>query len=216
MKFTRKEDNILLIITATVALYDFFTIPFNSFLITLAFAGILFYLTHSYYILAVIFIVPQFIALLNSVMGKKKENFNNITDISKRIQQMRKEEHFTNLSEISSRVESLKKEYSQPKVDTVSGIVNNDVESIAGNTSLPHFMREFEDLGTNVQVNSRIHTPSEFSIPASGTRNNFPRSNIHVSVIDDVSIDTALSNTTANGSTESSNLKSVEIDGKST
>jgi hypothetical protein len=216
MKFTRKEDNILLIITATVALYDFFTIPFNSFLITLAFAGILFYLTHSYYILAVIFIVPQFITLLNSVMGKKKEKFNNITDINKRIQEMRQKEKFTNLSEISNRVTSLKKEYNEPKVENVSGIVNNDVESIAGNTSLPHFMREFEDLGTNVQVNSRIHTPSEFSIPASGTRNNFPRSNIHVSVIDDVSIDTALSNTTANGSTESSNLKSVEIDGKST
>jgi hypothetical protein len=38
MKFTRKEDNILLIITATVALYDFFTIPFNSFLITIEYS----------------------------------------------------------------------------------------------------------------------------------------------------------------------------------
>jgi len=216
MKFTRKEDNILLIIAATVALYDFFTLPFNTFLITIAFAGILFYLTKSHFLLALIFIIPQFINLVNSVMGNKKEKFSNITEISKRIQEMRKKEKFTNLNEISNRVISLKKEYNEPKVDNISGVVNNDLEPIVGNPSLPDFMREFEELGTNIQVNSRIHTPSEYSIPASGTRNNFPRSNIHVSVIDDVSIDTALSNTTANGSTEPSNLKSVEIDGKTT
>jgi hypothetical protein len=215
MKFTRKEENILVIIASTVALYDFFTIPITSFLITVAFAGTLFYLTHSHFLLALVFIVPQFINLLNSVMGNKKEKYTDITEISKRIQQIKREK-FTNLNEISSRVESLKKEYNQPKVDSVSGVVNNDVEPIVGNPSLPDFMREFEDLGTDVKTNSRIHTPSEYSVPASGIRNNFPRSNIHVSVIDDVSIDTALSNTTANGSTESSNLKSVEIDGKST
>ena len=215
MKFTRKEDNILVIIASTVALYDFFTIPFNSFLITVAFAGILFYLTRSHFLLALVFIVPQFINLLNSVMGNKKEKYTDITEISKRIQQIKREK-FTNLNEISSRVVSLKKNYNVPKVENVSGVVNNDVEPVVGNPSLPDFMREFEELGTDVQTNSRIHTPSEYSIPASGTRNNFPRSNIHVPVIDDVSIDTALSNTTATGSTESSNLKSVEIDGKST
>jgi hypothetical protein len=215
MKFTRKEDNILVIIASTVALYDFFTIPFNSFLITVAFAGILFYLTRSHFLLALVFIVPQFINLLNSVMGNKKEKYTDITEISKRIQQIKREK-FTNLNEISSRVVSLKKNYNVPKVENVSGVVNNDVEPVVGNPSLPDFMREFEELGTDVQTNSRIHTPSEYSIPASGTRNNFPRSNIHVPVIDDVSIDTALSTTTANGSTESSNLKSVEIDGKST
>ena len=216
MKFTRKEESILVIIASTVALYDFFTIPLTSFLITVAFAGILFYLTRSYFLLALVFIVPQFINLLNSVMGNKKEKFTNVTEITKRIQEMRKEEKFTNLNEISSRVESLKREYNKPKLNSVSGVVNNDLEPIVGNPSLPDFMREFEDLGTDIQTNSRIHTPSEYSVPASGVRNNFPRSNIHVPVIDDVSIDTALSTTTSNGSTESSNLKSVEIDGKST
>lgn len=215
MKFTRKEDKILVIIASTVALYDFFTIPFNSFLITVAFAGILFYLTHSHFLLALVFIVPQFINLLNNVMGNKKEKYTDINEISKRIQQIKREK-FTNLNEISSRVVSLKKNYNLPKVENVSGVVNNDVEPVVGNPSLPDFMREFEELGTDVQTNSRIHTPSEYSIPAPGIRNNFPRSNIHVPVIDDVSIDIALSNTTANGSTESSNLKSVEIDGKST
>uniref|UniRef100_A0A6C0D6Y6 Uncharacterized protein n=1 Tax=viral metagenome TaxID=1070528 RepID=A0A6C0D6Y6_9ZZZZ len=220
MKFTSKEDNVLVVIGSTVALYDFFTIPFNSFLITTTFAGLLFYLTRSPFIVTFVYIVPQFINILNYLMGNssKKEKFMNVnpTEISARIQKMKsgyKQEPFTNLTEVSNRVQAIKKEHVLPRVKEVSGVVD---EPVLGNASIPTFMAEFENLGMNVETNTRIYTPTESSVPASGTQNNFPRNNIHVPVIDDISINTALAKTTTNNSTNSSNLKSVEIDGKST
>jgi hypothetical protein len=230
MKFSSKEENILVILGSSVALYDFFTIPFNSFLITTAFAGLFFYLTKSPFMVSLVYIIPQFINILNMVMGNTKEKFTNANEISNRIQKMKKNglstnarEAFTNASgayttptEVSNRVENIKKEHMLPKVNNVSGLVNNDVEPIVGNPSLPTFMEQFENLGTNVEMNNRIYTPSESSVPAAGTPNNFPRNSIHVPVIDDVSINTALARTTTNNSVRASNLKSVEIDGKST
>lgn len=216
MKFTSKEENILVIIGSTIALYDFFTIPFNSFLITTAFAALLFYLTRSPFMVTFVYVVPQFINLLNTVMGKKKENFTNTNEISNRIQKMKsgyKQEAFTNINEISNRVEQIKKTHVLPQVKEVPGIDN---EPILGNASVPSFMEQFENLGVNVGTNTRIFTPNESSVPASGTQNNFPRNNIHVPVVDDVSINTALAKTTTNNSTNPSNLKSLEIDGQST
>ena len=58
MKFTSKEENILVVIGSTIALYDFFTIPFNSFLITTAFAALLFYLTRSPFMVTFVYVVP--------------------------------------------------------------------------------------------------------------------------------------------------------------
>ena len=149
-------------------------------------------------------------------MGVKKEKFTNANEISNRITNMKnsyKKEAFTNLNEVSNRVQEIKKTHELSRVNEVSGLDN---EAIAGNASLPVFMKEFEDLGTNVGTNTRIFTPSESTIPAHGTQNNFPRNNIHVPVVDDVSINTALAKTTSNNSLAASNLKSVEIDGKST
>ena len=219
MKFTSKEENILVVIGSTIALYDFFTIPFNTFLITTTFAGLLFYLTRSPFIVTLVYIFPQFINVLNTLMGKnKKEKFMNANpnEISARIQKMKsayKQEPFTNLTEVSNRVQAIKKEHVLPRVKEVSGVVD---EPVLGNASIPNFMAEFENLGMNVETNTRIYTPTESSVPASGTQNNFPRNNVHVPVIDDISINTALAKTTTNNSTNSSNLKSVEIDGKST
>ena len=191
----------------------------NSFLVTSSFAALLFYLTRSPFMVTLVYIVPQFIGILNKLMGVKTEKFTNANEITNRIKNMKngnKQEAFANLTEVSNRVEQIKKEHNLPRVNEVSGLVDNDVEPIVGNPSLPTFMQEFENLGTNVQTNNRIYTPSESSVRATGTLNNFPRNNIHVPVIDDVSINTALSKTTNNNSLEASNLKSVEIDGKST
>ena len=217
MKFSSKEEKILVAIGSTFALYDFFTIPFNSFLITTAFAAMLFYLTKSPFIVTLVYIIPQFINVLNTIMGNnKKEKFTNVNEISGRIQKIKsayKQEPFTNLNEISNRVQLIKKENTQNKENKVSGVVD---EPVLGNPSVPSFMEQFENMGVNVGTNTRIYTPSESSVPASGTQNNFPRNNIHIPVIDDVSINTALAKTTSNNSTNPSNLKSVEIDGKST
>ena len=215
MKFTQKEEYTLMIIGSVFALYDFFSLPFKSFLITISFATLLFFFTKSFYFIAFIFLVPQLIRVLNYMMGKK-ENFTNPKEISKRIQNMTqgyKQEPFTNPQEISQRVESMKKKELLPKVEHISGLVNSDVDSIVGNPVLPLFMEQFENLGTNVNESSRIFTPTESSVPAVGTMDNMPRNAIGNTTVDTNSINTALAKTSNNNSVAPSNLKSVEIDG---
>ena len=218
MKFTLKEEKTLMIIASVVGLYDFFSIPFNSFLITLSFAGLFFFFTQSPFFVALVFLVPQFIRMLNFMMGKK-ENFKNANEISNRIQTMKtnyKQEAFTNPLEISNRVENMKKNQGLPKVNNIAGLVNSDVDTIVGNQTVPLFMEQFENIGTNVSQNTRIFTPSESSVPAVGTLNNFPRNAVANSTVDSESVNTALAKNTNNNSITSSNLKSVEIDGKAT
>jgi hypothetical protein len=206
MKFRSVEQQGLAVIAVVIGLYDFFSIPFNSFLITSVFALALFYLTESLFFVAFCFLVPQFIRVLNFVMNRKEK----FTEVSR---MKNHKESFSNPNEIHERLEKIKQKPSA--VSEVSGIVDISQPSsemtIQGNPSLPKFMEQFQN-GTSLNANTQIYTTSESSIPQPGSVDRNPRNSVHVENYDDLSINTALTNSmNKNVTIQASNLRSVEM-----
>ena len=210
MKFNSKEEQILFMVAAILGLHDFFTLPFNSFVITLIFAVVLFYISESLFMLTLVLLVPQVIHTFNKMMGIK-EKFTNTNEISERIINMKKvsPESFTDLNEISQRVETMKK-VDQPKVE-VSGVVDESLPSgtypMEGTLSYPKFNEE--TMGTSVDMNTNIHTIAEASLPAVGTIDSLPKQNPYVPKFDEIGLSTALSQSSGNSTMNASNIKAL-------
>lgn len=185
------------------SMYDYFTIPFNSVLITLLLGIILYCFTKSQTLFVTVLLVPQFIRFINGVILGKKENFMNINpqEVVANLQKMKENksmEQFTDLKEVSNRVVNLK-ESKVPKVEEVSGLV----DSIA-------FLEQFENK-TDLTENTRIMTVPENAVPAIGTVERNARAVSTVEPFDSQSINAALVRSVNNVKPASSNLESVQV-----
>jgi hypothetical protein len=227
MTYSLKENQIVLAVAVVLGLYDFFTLPFNSFLVSCIFAGSLYYITKSTFIVAFVFFIPQLIHISNRILYNNEGMTNSPNEITDRIKSMNNKfsrgenlnpetptkEYFTDAKEISERVSGLRARNSSSKVDEVSGLVDISMPSgtypIEGNPSYPGFMRE-EFMGTNINTNNRIETVSEEEIKPVGTIESNLRPNNVIESYDDESLKTALArNSSAN--LGPSNMKSVDM-----
>jgi hypothetical protein len=211
MKLPVKEVQILNFLTVAVALYDYFTIPFNSFLITLL-LGIVFYcFTKSQVLFVCVLLAPQFIRFVNGVILGKKEMFmvTNPQEVVENLKKMKKpNESFVNLKEVSERVVNLKNESKVPPVEKLSALVDStpimpSVDSIA-------FLEQFENR-TDLTENTRIMTIPENAVPAVGTVERNARAMAAVEAFDAQAVNTALVRSTNTGKPVSSELESVEV-----
>ena len=237
MKFSTQETKILYIISAIIGVYDFFNIPFNSFLITSVFSGLLYGFTKSPYFIALVYLVPQFIKLINFLLGKK-ENFQNANAISNRLETNFKlnktkqynngvnlnletptKEYFQDANAVSQRVEKIMKNNAIKKTSNISGLVdvtdsNGEYpKNVDGIPSYPNFMEATANIsGTDLTANTRINTLPESNVPAIGTVENKMMDRPYLSTYDDISVSTALKRTTNdNPLLYASNLKSVDM-----
>ena len=210
MKFNSKEEQILFMVAAILGLHDFFTLPFNSFVITLIFAVVLFYISESLFMLALVLLVPQVIHTFNKIMGIE-EKMTNPNEISQRIETMKKAspESFTDLNEISQRVESMKK-VDQPKAE-VSGVVDESLPSGAYplEVTLSYPKINEETIGTSVDTHTNTDTVPEYSVPVVGTINSLPKQNPYVPKFDEIGLSTALAQSSGNTTLNASNIKAV-------
>jgi len=218
MKISLKEDKIVLVVASVLALYNFFNIPFYSFLVTTIFAGVIYYLTGSTFLVVFVYTIPQIIKLSNTLLSNNsvvRDNFTNVDNITNFIktQQEKKTEGFNNLKEVSERVEKLKAT-TMEKIDTPSGLVDPSLPSgvypIEGTPSYPNFMKTTK--GVAVNTNTRIQTINESDMPVGDLVDRNPKQNPYIATYDDLSIDTALARTTNNNSMiNGSTMKSVDM-----
>jgi len=229
MKFSAKENSILFVLAAVIALYDFFNIPFNSFLITTVFAIALYGFTKSPFFIAFIFLVPQFIKVINMLLGVREKMTDTPQNISSRLNSIKgkysqgvnlnpetpTKEYFQDAKSVSDRVENVMKNNAIKKPSEVSGIVDisqpSGVYPIEGTPSYPNFM-EATMGGVEINENTRIPTVPENSIPAVGTIQNNLLDRPYISTYDDISVSLALKRTTNDVPLlTASNLKSDDM-----
>ena len=229
MKFSAKETNILFIMAAVIGLYDFFSIPFNSFLVTSIFAIVFFAFTKSPFFVAFIYLVPQFIKLINMMMGVKEKMTDTPQNISSRLSSIKSKynqgtnlnpetptkEYFQDAVSVSNRVEKVMKDNAIRKPSEVSGVVDisqpSGVYPIEGTPSYPNFM-EATMGGVELNQNTRIPTVPESSVPAIGSIQNKIIDRPYISTYDDISVSTALKRTTNDVPLlTASNLKSDDM-----
>ena len=211
MKLPVKEVQILNFLTVAVALYDYFTIPFNSFLITLL-LGIVFYsFTNSQVLFVCVLLAPQFIRFVNGVILGKKETFmtTNPQEVVENLKKMKKPtESFANLKEVSDRVVNLKKESKVQPVEKLSALV--DTNTVMPSVDSIAFLEQFENK-TDLNENTRIMTIPENAVPAVGTVEKNARVMAAVEAFDSQAVNTALVRSTNTSKPVSSELESVEV-----
>lgn len=219
MGISFKENQILLMVSVVIGMYDLLTIKFHQLLITLTFAVVLYGFTHSLFLFTLVLVVPQFIKMINFVMKGSKESMANPTEINTLITGMKTkysqgvpeivQESFTDALEISNRIEHLKK---VPQVkEEVSGEIDASLESgpypIEGNPSYPKF--DETKIGTSLDSVTGIYTIAETSIPATGTLDKQPKQNPYVPKFDELGLNTALSQASIPISANASNVIGV-------
>ena len=228
MKLALKDNQVVLLLATVLALYDFFTVPFYSFLVTCVFAIAIYYLTRSTFLVAFVYFIPQIIRLSNILIGNKDAFTNPQEEITDRLKRMSSKynsslgpnlnpetptvEYFNDAKEVAKRNEDLRKNNALPPVKEVSGIVDATMGSgnypIEGLPSYPNFMKE-SFVGAPSTTNARIQTVPEEDIPAVGTVKNAPKPTAAVEGFDDESINTALQRNANSSALRSSNIKSV-------
>lgn len=227
MKYSVKENQIVLSVAAVLALYDFFTLPFHSFFVASVFAFVLYYISKSVFIVAFVYFVPQLIQITNVVLGKKEGMTDSTKNITERIKTMKSKysqgenlnpetptkEYFVDAKEVSERNIDLRKKNKLPQVEEVLGVVDITMPSgtypIQGEPSYPGFMKE-GFMGTELNAPERIETVAEESVKPVGTFETNPRPSNVVEAYDDESINTALTRN-VNSSLSPSNMKSVDM-----
>jgi hypothetical protein len=222
-----KENQVVLLVATVLGLYDFFTVSFNSFLITSLFALVIYYITSSVFLIAFVYFIPQIIRISNVLMGK--ESFTNPQEqITERLKHMDSKfksaqgpnlnpetptvEYFNDAKEISKRNEDLRNKNALPAVKEVSGVIDPSLPSgiypIEGTPSYPNFMKE-SFIGVPSNTNTRIQTVPEEEVAAVGTMENKLKPTSSVEPFDDESVNTALQRNANNSALHSSNIKSV-------
>jgi len=209
MKYSVKENKIVLIVAVVLGLYDFFTIPFNSFLIACVFSTALYCLTKSLFSVAFVFFIPQLIRLSNIILGRNEGLQNPSATVEAPIIK-----NPPSTQQINTLIQQIKNKYEAAKNENFTNKEESDEneekdDTIEGNASYPEFMRE-GFMGTNLENNSRIEMVPEEEIPVVGTVEKNPRANNVVESYDDVSINTALERDSTK-KLSSSNVKSVDM-----
>ena len=210
MKLPVKEVQILNFLSVAVTLYNFFTLPFNSFIISLIIAIAFYLFTKSQVLFVSLIIVPQFLRFVNGLISGKKENFMTATpqEVVENLKKMKKPtEPFVNLKEVSDRVINLKKDSKVPPVEKLSALVDASimptVDSIA-------FLEQFENR-TDLNENTRIMTIPENAVPSVGTVEKNARAMVAVEPFDAEAVNTALVPSTNTKKPISSELESIEV-----
>jgi hypothetical protein len=210
MKLPVKEVQILNFLSVALTLYNFFTLPFNSFIISLIIAIAFYLFTKSQVLFVSLIIVPQFLRLVNGLISGKKENFMTATpqEVVENLKKMKKPtEPFVNLKEVSDRVINLKKDSKVPPVEKLSALVDASimptVDSIA-------FLEQFENR-TDLNENTRIMTIPENAVPSVGTVEKNARAMVAVEPFDAEAVNTALVPSTNTKKPISSELESIEV-----
>jgi len=210
MKSIINEGQVVNLLMVGFTLFDFFTLPFNSFIITLVFALVLYGVTKSQVMLVSVLTIPQLIRFVNSIMNGKKESFmpTNAQEVVENVRKMKeKKESFVDLKEVSDRVIKMK-EVPQAKVEQISGLVDKD--AVMPSLDSISFLEQFENR-TNLNENVRINTIPESAVPAVGTMENNTRPVSTVEPFDDQSLNTALVRSMNNMKPTSSNIESIEM-----
>lgn len=211
MKPSLSEEQVLNLLMVGVAVYDYFTIPFNSFLITLVVGFVLYGLTKSQVMFICVLIAPQLIRFINTIILGKKESFmtTNPQEVVENLKKMKKtDESFTDLKEVSNRVVKLKEDSKVPKVEKISGLV--DPTGVMPLQEPIAFLEQFENR-TDVNENTRIMTMPEGAVPAVGTIENNTRPVATVEAFDSEALNNALVRSMNTNKPTSSNLDSVEV-----
>lgn len=177
MKIVLKENIVVQIIAVLVCLYDLSTLSLQALLITSIFSLALYYLTGSFYVLISVLLSPQVIRILNFLMGKKEPFIAKVAN------------------EVSDRVIEIKKNNPVKKVETPTPL--NLDEEIEGTPQIPSFMTQYETLGVPVNINGRIPTQVEESIPAAWTVDRKPQENPFRTSVDTESIEVTMTRTLA-------------------
>ena len=210
MKLPVKEVQILNFLSVAVTLYNFFTLSFNSFIISLIIAVAFYFFTKSQVLFVSLIIVPQFIRLVNGIIFGKKETFMTATpqEVIENLKKLKNSnESFVNLQEVSDRVINLKKDSKVPPVEKLSALVDASimptVDSIA-------FLEQFENR-TDLNENTRIMTIPENAVPSVGTVEKNARAMVAVEPFDAEAVNTALVPSTNTKKPISSELESIEV-----
>ena len=210
MKLPVKEVQILNFLSVAVTLYNFFTLSFNSFIISLIIAVAFYFFTKSQVLFVSLIIVPQFIRLVNGIIFGKKETFMTATpqEVVENLKKMKNSnESFVNLQEVSDRVINLKKDSKVPPVEKLSALVDASimptVDSIA-------FLEQFENR-TDLNENTRIMTIPENAVPSVGTVEKNARAMVAIEPFDAEAVNTALVPSTNTKKPISSELESIEV-----
>ena len=210
MKLPVKEVQILNFLSVAVTLYNFFTLSFNSFIISLIIAVAFYFFTKSQVLFVSLIIVPQFIRLVNGIIFGKKETFMTATpqEVIENLKKLKNSnESFVNLQEVSDRVINLKKDSKVAPVEKLSALVDASimptVDSIA-------FLEQFENR-TDLNENTRIMTIPENAVPSVGTVEKNARAMVAVEPFDAEAVNTALVPSTNTKKPISSELESIEV-----
>ena len=210
MKLPVKEVQILNFLSVAVTLYNFFTLSFNSFIISLIIAVAFYFFTKSQVLFVSLIIVPQFIRLVNGIIFGKKETFMTATpqEVIENLKKLKNSnESFVNLQEVSDRVINLKKDSKVPPVEKLSALVDASimptVDSIA-------FLEQFENR-TDLNENTRIMTIPENAVPSVGTVEKNARAMVAIEPFDAEAVNTALVPSTNTKKPISSELESIEV-----
>jgi hypothetical protein len=210
MNIVLKESLVIQIIAGLISLYDLTTLSIQAVLITAIFAIALYYITSSFYVLICVLIAPQVIRILNFLMGKT-ETFTNATpaQVEKTIQDIQKKqkESFVSAVEVSDRIIQLKNAHPMKKIE---GPADNDSSILEGSSEIPSFMTQYETLGVPVNINGRIPTQTEESIPPIGTLERDPQDNPFHTSIDTESIEMTMKRTLADKPV-SSNIPAINL-----
>ena len=207
MKLPVKEVQILNFLSVAVTLYNFFTLSFNSFIISLIIAVAFYFFTKSQVLFVSLIIVPQFIRLVNGIIFGKKETFMTATPQEVIENLKNSNESFVNLQEVSDRVINLKKDSKVAPVEKLSALVDASimptVDSIA-------FLEQFENR-TDLNENTRIMTIPENAVPSLGTVEKNARAMVAIEPFDAEAVNTALVPSTNTKKPISSELESIEV-----
>jgi hypothetical protein len=228
MKLSLKDNQVVLLTASVLALYDFFTIPLYSFIITSIFAAVIYNLTKSTFLIAFVYFIPQIVRITNILLGNTESFTSSQNDITNRIKHMSSKhsaslgpnlnpetptvEYFNDAKEVAKRNEELRNKNALPQVKEVSGIIDTTMPSgiypIEGTPSYPNFMKE-SFIGAPSTTNTRIQTVPEEEVPAVGTFKNSLKPTAAVEGFDDESVNTALQRNANSSALRSSNIKSV-------
>ena len=188
-----KSSQIEILFIVLIVGYDLISLPFNTFIITLVVATLSYAYTKSPLFFASIFVVPQIIRLMNSLVPNKNESFvpknpEEVISTVKKFKESSNTESFTDPKEISERIIGLQKKSVLSKESFVS---EEEEDELEGTVDSLKFLEQFENL-TEISENQRIHTVNETAVPAMPTIMNKSRTTAAIEPYDNSSINTAL------------------------
>jgi len=189
-----KSSQIEILFVVLIVGYDLISLPFNTFIITLVVATLCYAYTKSLLFFASVFVVPQIIRLMNSLVPKNEsfvpKNAEEVINSVKKFKETSNTESFVpkNAEEV---INSLKKLKENSNTESFVSDGEEEDDELEGTVDSLKFLEQFENL-SEINENQRIHTVNETAIPAMPTIINKNRPTAAIEPYDNRSINTAL------------------------